>query len=291
MEVTRAGSLAQFTGGILIFERFLIPHFRHKVDFLLPNEQQIQTEYNNKDSLILSMKSPITTLLCSLIFGVTALQAEQTTVTIAAVNNPDMLELKKLSSRFEQKNPNITLKWVIVEENILRQRVSTDVSTGSGQFDLVFIGLYETPLFAKRSWLPPIEGLSSEYDLDDVFKSLRDDLSFDGKLFALPFYGESSFLMYRKDLFEQKGLTMPDQPTFDDIAKNMFRNHDLVAPTRPLVKVALGNATLIVASTERALFISAQTRKLVADGARCIRIPIFHTMNCDSRMISSQQNT
>jgi len=165
------------------------------------------------------MTPPITTFLCSLIFGVTALQAEQATVTIAAVNNPDMLELKKLSSQFEQKNPNITLKWVIVEENILRQRVSTDISTGSGQFDLVFIGLYETPLFAKRGWLQPIEGLSSEYDLDDVFKSLRDGLSYDGKLFALPFYGESSFLMYRKDLFEQKGLTMPDQPTFDDVAK------------------------------------------------------------------------
>jgi sorbitol/mannitol transport system substrate-binding protein len=165
------------------------------------------------------MKRPLTTFLCSLLFGVTGLQAEQQTVTIAAVNNPDMLELKKLSAKFEEKNPDITLKWVIVEENILRQRVTTDVSTGSGQFDLVFIGLYETPIFAKRGWLQPIEGLSSEYDLDDVFKPLRDGLSYDGKLYALPFYGESSFLMYRKDLFEQKGLTMPDQPTFDDLAK------------------------------------------------------------------------
>jgi ABC-type glycerol-3-phosphate transport system substrate-binding protein len=79
--------------------------------------------------------------------------------------------------------------------------------------------LYETPIFAKRGWLQPIEGLSSDYDLDDVFKSLRDGLSYEGKLYALPFYGESSFLMYRKDLFEQKGLKMPDQPTYDDIAK------------------------------------------------------------------------
>ena len=126
------------------------------------------------------MKSPLTTFFCSLIFGVTALQAEQTTVTIAAVNNPDMLELKKLSSKFEQKNPDITLKWVIVEENILRQRVTTDVSTGSGQFDLVFIGLYETPIFAKRGWLQPIEGLSSDYDIEDVFKPLRDGLSYEG---------------------------------------------------------------------------------------------------------------
>jgi sorbitol/mannitol transport system substrate-binding protein len=165
------------------------------------------------------MRLRVLSLLSPFLFSVAALRAEPTTVTIAAVNNPDMIELKKLSSNFEQKNPDITLKWVIVEENILRQRVTTDVSTGSGQFDLVFIGLYETPIFAKRGWLLPMEGLSSDYDLDDVFKSLRDGLSYEGKLYALPFYGESSFLMYRKDLFEQKGLKMPDQPTYDEVTK------------------------------------------------------------------------
>ncbi len=165
------------------------------------------------------MKRRLLSFLCPLLLGAFAAQAEHATVTIAAVNNPDMLELKKLSAKFTEKNPDITLQWVIVEENILRQRVTTDVSTGSGQFDLVFIGLYETPIFAKRGWLQPMENVSSEYDLDDVFKPLRDGLSYDGKLYALPFYGESSFLMYRKDLFEQKGLTMPEQPTYEDITK------------------------------------------------------------------------
>jgi sorbitol/mannitol transport system substrate-binding protein len=165
------------------------------------------------------MKRRLLTLVFSLLFGAIVAQAQQTSVTIAAVNNPDMLELKKLSAKFLEQNPNISLNWVIVEENILRQRVTTDVSTGSGQFDLVFLGLYEAPIFAKRGWLQPIGELPGDYDIEDVFKSLRDGLSYDGKLVALPFYGESSFLMYRKDLFEQKGLKMPDQPTYDDIAK------------------------------------------------------------------------
>src|SRR5580692_11325305 len=158
-------------------------------------------------------------LILSLLFGAAVVQAQQTSVTIAAVNNPDMLELKKLSAKFLEQHLDITLNWVIVEENILRQRVTTDVSTGSGQFDLVFIGLYEAPIPAKRTWLQPIGELSSEYDIEDVFKSLRDGLSYDGKLYALPFYGESSMLMYRKDLFEAKGLKMPDQPTYEDFAK------------------------------------------------------------------------
>ncbi|MBV8416522.1 MAG: sugar ABC transporter substrate-binding protein, partial [Verrucomicrobia bacterium] len=76
-----------------------------------------------------------------------------------------------------------------------------------------------TPIFAKRGWLRPFENLPSDYDLDDVFKSIRDGLSYDGKLYALPFYGESSMLMYRKDLFDAKGLKMPDQPKYEDIAK------------------------------------------------------------------------
>src|ERR1700719_318117 len=157
-------------------------------------------------------------LVAILLSAITAL-AQQKTVTIATVNNPAMIELKKLSTKFEAENPDIKLNWVVVEENILRQRVTTDVSTGSGQFDLVFIGLYETPIFAKRGWLKEVANLSPEYDLEDVFKSIRDGLSYQGKLYALPFYGESSMLMYRKDLLEAKGLTMPEQPTYDDIKK------------------------------------------------------------------------
>lgn len=156
--------------------------------------------------------------LAALFLGVTA-SAQQKTVTVAVVNNPDMIELKRLSSKFEEKNPDIKLNWVIVEENILRQRVTTDVSQGSGQFDIIFIGLYEAPIFSKRGWLRPFENLPADYDLEDVFKSIRDGLSYEGKLYALPFYGESSMLMYRKDLFDAKGLKMPDQPKYEDIAK------------------------------------------------------------------------
>jgi sorbitol/mannitol transport system substrate-binding protein len=164
------------------------------------------------------MKRYIEILITILFTGVCAI-AEQKTVTICTVNNPDMIELKKLSPKFEEKNPDIKLNWVILEENVARQRITTDVSTGSGQFDIVFIGLYETPLFAKRGWLRPMENLPADYDIEDVFKSLRDGLSYQGKLYALPFYGESSMLMYRKDLLEQKGLKMPEQPKYEDVKK------------------------------------------------------------------------
>src|SRR6202008_2474223 len=171
----------------------------------------------NQESI--SMITRFAPALMAVLLSVASSLAQQKTVTIATVNNPAMIELKKLSPKFEAANPNIKLNWVVVEANILRQRVSTDVSTGSGQFDLVFIGLYETPVFAKRGWVKDMSDIPAAYDLDDVFKSLRDGLSYQGKLYALPFYGESSMLVYRKDLFHEKGLKMPEQPKYEAIKK------------------------------------------------------------------------
>ncbi|OJA33315.1 sugar ABC transporter substrate-binding protein [Burkholderia ubonensis] len=140
------------------------------------------------------------------------------TLTIATLNNPDMIELKKLAPAFEKANPDIKLNWVILEENVLRQRATTDITTGSGQFDVVMIGTYETPQWGKRGWLAPVAGLPADYDLNDVVKTARDSLSYNGQLYALPFYVESSMTFYRKDLFAAKGLKMSDQPTYDQIA-------------------------------------------------------------------------
>ena len=106
-----------------------------------------------------------------------ALNASAATVTIATLNNPDMIELKKLSPAFEKANPDIKLNWVILEENVLRQRATTDITTGSGQFDVMTIGAYETPQWGKRGWLTPITNLPASYDLNDVVKTARDGLS------------------------------------------------------------------------------------------------------------------
>lgn len=148
-----------------------------------------------------------------------ALAAHAATLTIATLNNPDMIELKKLSSAFEKANPDIKLNWVILEENVLRQRATTDITTGSGQFDVMAIGTYEAPQWGKRGWLAPMTNLPAGYDLNDVIKTARDSLSYNGQLYALPFYVESSMTFYRKDLFAAKGLTMPEQPTYDQIAE------------------------------------------------------------------------
>jgi sorbitol/mannitol transport system substrate-binding protein len=142
----------------------------------------------------------------------------QTTLTIATVNNGDMVRMQGLTDDFSAKNPDIKLQWVTLEENILRERVTTDIATKGGQFDVMTIGTYEVPIWAKNGWLLPLDNLGAGYDVDDLLPAIRNGLSADGKLYAAPFYGESSFIMYRKDLMEKAGLTMPDAPTWDFVA-------------------------------------------------------------------------
>ena len=144
--------------------------------------------------------------------------AHAETLTIATVNNGDMIRMQKLTDDFTKKNPDIQLEWVTLEENVLRQKVTTDIATKGGQFDIMTIGTYEVPIWAKQGWLLPLDNLGADYDVDDLLPAIRSGISMDGKLYAAPFYGESSMIMYRKDLFEKAGITMPDAPTWDFVA-------------------------------------------------------------------------
>src|SRR5947208_12790276 len=155
--------------------------------------------------------------------------SSQATITVAAVGNPQMLDLQKLVPEFEKAHSDIQVKFVILPENQLRQQVTQDIATHSGRFDLATIGTYEVPLWAKNGW---IQNLSSyidkqpSYDASDLIPGVAKALTYKDNLYAAPFYGESSFLMYRKDLFQQAGLTMPDHPTWDQVADFAKRLND-----------------------------------------------------------------
>ena len=152
----------------------------------------------------------------AMLAGSTLARAE-TTLTIATEDNGDMIRMQALSQAFEADNPDIKLDWLVLDENELRQRVTTDIATKGGQFDIVTIGTYEAPIWAERGWLVPLDNLPKSYDVDDILPPIREALSFDGELYGAPFYGESAFTMYRTDLFEQAGLEMPEKPTWEFI--------------------------------------------------------------------------
>ncbi len=157
------------------------------------------------------------------LFGATAMLTlcgvawAETTITVATVNNGDMVRMQGLMDDFYAKNPDIKVEWVTLEENVLRQNLTTDIATGGGQYDVMTIGTYEVPIWGKQGWLVSLNDLPAEYDIDDLLPAIRGGLTVDGNLLAAPFYGESSMVMYRKDLMEAAGLEMPEAPTWQFI--------------------------------------------------------------------------
>src|SRR5713226_7865104 len=150
-----------------------------------------------------------------------------TTLTVATVNNSQMVQMEQLTQQvFEKQYPNIKVNFVTLPENDLRTKVTQDVATNAGKFDIATIGSYETPIWAHNGWLqnlsPYLDKMSSsdkqQYNYDDLLKPVMSTLSYQGHPYSLPFYGESSFLMYNKQIFAQHHLTMPLHPTWDQIA-------------------------------------------------------------------------
>jgi sorbitol/mannitol transport system substrate-binding protein len=150
----------------------------------------------------------------------------QPTLTIATVNNPDMIVMQSLTSDFTKKY-GIKVKYVTLPENTLRQKVTSDVATGGGQFDIATVGTYDVPIWAKNKWLVSLQPMFAKlspaaaktYDLNDVIQKVRLGLSYNNALYAVPFYGESSMTYYNKKLFAAAGLKMPLHPTWDQIQK------------------------------------------------------------------------
>ena len=154
-----------------------------------------------------------------------ACTASAVDLVIATVNNGHMIEMQKHTKDFEAANPGITLKWVTLEEGVLRQRVTTDIATKGGQFDVMTIGMYETPIWGKKGWLKELK-TDAAYDVDDLLPAMRNGLSVDGKLYAAPFYGESSMLMYRKDLTDKAGIKFAERPTWVEVRDAAAKIHD-----------------------------------------------------------------
>ena len=143
------------------------------------------------------------------------------TLNVATVNNPQMKDMEQLKTEYEAANPGVTVNFQVMEEADLRAAVTADVASGAGQYDIVTIGAYETPQWGANGWLVDLtESLSSDpdYDIDDILPPVREVNSYEDKLFAVPFYGESSFLMYRKDILDDAGVTFSGTPTWQEVA-------------------------------------------------------------------------
>ena len=145
-------------------------------------------------------------------------------LTIAIVNNGHMINMQKVAEAYTEET-GVKLNWVSLEEGVLREQVTSDTATGGGQYDIINIGMQEAPIWGAAGWIEPLE-FGAEYDVDDMLPAMRNGLSHEGTLYAAPFYGESSMVMYRKDLTEAAGVTIADNDSWDNVKAAAAAMHD-----------------------------------------------------------------
>lgn len=163
------------------------------------------------------MKVLYTGALALALSATTALSAWANELTIAIVNNGHMINMQKVAEKYTA-DTGVKIKWVSLEEGVLREQVTSDTATGGGQYDIINIGMQEAPIWGAAGWIEPLS-FSAGYDVDDMLPAIREGLSHEGKLYAAPFYGESSMVMYRKDLTDAAGVTISDNDSWDNIKK------------------------------------------------------------------------
>lgn len=218
----------------------------------------------------------------------TATSALARDLVIATVNNGHMLTLQRMTPHFERLHPGVRVRWVTLDEDRLRQQVTRDVATRGGRFDLLTVGSYEAKVWSGRGWLRPITP-SAGYATDDLLPPVRDALTQGGKLYALPFYGESSMTMVRTDLLAAAGMTLPLHPTWEQVAQAARRLHD---PQRGVAGICLrgkpgwgqnmalfsaGRCAIWVDATVAGNFVSRGNESRVAGQVAFLHAPVAST--------------
>lgn len=149
-----------------------------------------------------------------------AASGEEIVLNVATVNNGQMKDMESLAPEYEAQNPGVKVNFQVMEEGDLRSAVTADVASGAGQYDIVTIGAYETPQWGANGWLvnlTPYLEADANYDVEDILPPVRSALSYDGQQYAVPFYGESSILMYNKEITDAAGVTISNNPTWQEI--------------------------------------------------------------------------
>ena len=143
-------------------------------------------------------------------------------IDVLMVNNPQMIDLQRLTEENFTRDTGISVNFTVLPENDVRDKISQEFSSQAGQYDIASLSNFEIPIYAKSKWIAPLDDYTradTEFNQADILPSMTQSLTAeDGKLYGEPFYGESSFLMYRKDVLDAQGIQMPAKPTWPEVA-------------------------------------------------------------------------
>src|SRR4051795_320866 len=103
-------------------------------------------------------------------------------INVLMVNNPQMVDLQKLTADNFTKQTGIKVNFTVLPENDVRDKISQDFSSQAGQYDVATISNYEIPFYAKNGWLAPLDdhiAKDTAFDQNDILAPMRVSLTAD----------------------------------------------------------------------------------------------------------------
>jgi multiple sugar transport system substrate-binding protein len=158
-------------------------------------------------------------------------QAEGESITVAVIPASYFENLIAIAPTF-QALTGVNVRFEKVPPGQIRQKAMLDLSSKTGTYATSATDPMYYPLYVSNKWIDPIDHYLADsaltdpkwFDNDDIFKAWRDANSYEGKPYAVPYDGEVTVQVYRKDLYDAKGLKAAD--TLDEFLKNAAAIND-----------------------------------------------------------------
>src|SRR5689334_17326975 len=107
-------------------------------------------------------------------------------INVLMVNNPQMIDLQRLTSANFTRQTGITVNFTVLPENDVRDKISQEFSSQAGQYDVASLSNFEIPIYAKSKWIAPLSDYIAKdpsFDQDDILKPMTQSMTADdGKI-------------------------------------------------------------------------------------------------------------
>lgn len=158
-------------------------------------------------------------------------QGEGETITVAVIPAGYFDALIAVTPDFEALS-GVKVRYEKVPPGQIRQKAILDLTAKSGTYATHAADPMYYDLYASNKWVEPLDQYLGDskltdaawYRADDLIASWRGANTVGGRLYGVPFDGESTVQVYRKDLYDAKGLKPAE--TYDELVKNAAAIHD-----------------------------------------------------------------
>ena len=109
---------------------------------------------------------------------------------------------------FNKIHPDVTVKFERQEWTGIVEKLTTSLSSSDSP-DVVEFGNTQAQAFEAAGAVVDLTPHAADLGGDDLLQSLKEAGTYDGKLYAVPYYAGARIMIYRKDLFEAAGVEIP----------------------------------------------------------------------------------